>query len=310
MGHSKLASYFAYSPNHYNGRKGYVVDTLTPHFMGGNCTVETCGTIFAPTSRRASSNYGIGSDGRIAVYVDEANAAWTSGSYKNDCRAITFECANLADGSLTNACWNSLVALCADICRRYGFKGVQFTGSADHSKQREGYMLLTMHRYFQDTDCPGNWFAARFGKLAEDINAAMGGAAPTPAEPKNNTQGGKLDVDGYGGYNTVLDLQHALGTYEDGVISRQWYGNRDYHWAIERTQVDYDYGEGGSTVVKALQLLVGADDDGQWGKDTSAKLQEHLIGKGYSCGECGADGIFGRDSVRALQRCLNDGKLR
>lgn len=305
MGNSALATYFAYSPNHYVGRKGYVVDTLTPHYMGGNCSVETCGSIFAPTSRQASSNYGIGSDGRIAVYVDEDNGAWTSGSWRNDCRAITFECANLADGSLTNACWNSLVALCVDICRRYGFVGVQYTGNHDHSQQREGYMLLTMHRMFQDTDCPGEWFASRFAKLAEDINAAMGGAAPAPVEPKNNTQGGKLDVDGYGGYNTVLDLQHALGTYEDGVISGQWYKNRDYLHGM----TSVEWGAQGSPMVMALQRLVGTGADGIWGEQTSRKLQEYLIARGYGCGTAGVDGYFGHDSVVALQRCLNDGKL-
>ena len=305
MGHSDLASYFAYSPNHYDGRRGYEVDTLTPHYMGGNCSVETCGEIFAPTSRRASSNYGIGSDGRIAVYVDEDDGAWTSGNWHNDCRAVTFECANLGDGSLTDACWNSLVALCADICRRYGFEGVQFTGSSDHSEQREGYMLLTMHRWFQETDCPGDWLASRFGELADAINAALGGEPPAPLEPKNNTRGGKLDVDGHGGYNTVLDMQHALGTWEDGVISGQWRGNAEYLWAFDAVE----WGAEGSQMVMALQRLIGAGEDGIWGQETSTKLQEFLISKGYSCGDSGADGYFGRDSMRDLQRCLNDGEF-
>ena len=304
MSHSDLASYFAYSPNHYNGRKGYEIDTLTPHYMGGNCSVETCGNIFAPTSRQASSNYGIGSDGRIAVYVDEDDGAWTSGSWRNDCRAITFECANLGDGSLTNACWDSLVSLCADICQRYGFEGVQFTGSADHSEQMDGYMLLTMHRWFQGTDCPGDWFASQFEKLARDINAVLGSGTPV-VEPKNNTRGGKLDVDGYGGYNTVLDMQHVLGTYEDGVISGQWSGNKDYLWAFSSVE----WGAQGSPMVMALQKKIGAGSDGIWGRETSTKLQEFLISRGYSCGEAGADGYFGRDSMRALQNCLNDGKF-
>lgn len=303
MGHSDLASYFAYSPNHYEGRKGYEVDTLTPHYMGGNCSVETCGNIFAPTSRQASSNYGIGSDGRIAVYVDEDDAAWTSGSWRNDCRAITFECANLGDGSLTDACWDSLVALCADICRRYGFVGVQYTGSADHSEQRDGYMLLTMHRWFQSTDCPGDWFASRFGELADAINAALGGAAPSSLEPRNNTNGGKLDVDGWGGYNTVLDMQHALGTYEDGVISGQWIGNRAYLAAMTAVE----WGAQGSPMVMAMQRLVGAGADGLWGRETSTRLQAHLIARGYD--DSPADGDFGNNSVRALQKCLNDGRL-
>ena len=177
MTHSKLASYVSHSPNH-SGKRNHKVDTLTPHYMDGNLTVETCAAIFRQTSRRASSNYGIGSDGRIGVYVEEENRAWTSGSSANDNRAITFECANLAGGKLSDACWKSLVKLCADICKRYGYKGVYYCGRADYSKLPSGYMLLTMHKWFQDTDCPGPWLSKQFARLAKEVNAAMGGSLP------------------------------------------------------------------------------------------------------------------------------------
>lgn len=299
MGFSSLATYFAYSPNHYNGREGYARDTITPHYMGGNCSVETCGAIFASTSRRASSQYGVGSDGRIGGYVDEDDGAWTSGSWRNDCRAITIEVANLGDSSITNAAWASLVALCVDICRRYGFVGLQYTGSADHSQQREGFMLLTMHKWFQDTDCPGRYLSQQFARLASEVTAALGSGEVPTIEPKNNAQGGKLDVDGYAGYNTILDMQHVLGTYEDGTISGQWSGNKDYFWGF----TSVEWGAQGSPMVKALQGLVGAGADGLWGKETSTKLQEYLVALGY---EIEVDGYFGRESVKALQRSLND----
>ena len=302
MGHSNLASYFAYSPNHYNGRNGYVVDTLTPHYMGGNCSIETCGNIFAPKSRRASSNYGIGSDGRIGVYVDEANAAWTSGNKANDSRAITFEVANFGDSSISNAAWNSLVALCVDICKRYGFKGVQYTGDADHSKQRKGYMLLTKHMWFQDTDCPGSYLSRQFERLAKEVNEKLGSGEAPSIKPANTTNGGKLDVDGYGGYNTVLDMQNILGTWKDGMISGQWTGNKDYLWGFTAVE----WGAQGSQLVMALQRLIGAGADGIWGKETSTKLQEYLKRLGY---EIEVDGYFGRQSVKVLQTAINDGKF-
>ena len=173
MTHSKLATYVSHSPNH-SGKRNHKIDTLTPHYMDGNLSIETCAQVFKPTSRRASSNYGIGSDGRIGVYVEEENRAWTSGSSANDNRAITFECANLAGGRLTDACWKSLVKLCADICKRYGYKGVYYCGSANYSKLPKGYMLLTMHKWFQDTDCPGPWLSKQFARLAKEVNAAMG----------------------------------------------------------------------------------------------------------------------------------------
>lgn len=182
MTHSKLATYVSHSPNH-SGKRNHKVDTLTPHYMDGNLSVETCAQLFKPTSRSASSNYGIGSDGRIGVYVEEENRAWTSGSSANDNRAITFECANLAGGRLTDACWKSLVKLCADICKRYGYKGVYYCGSANYSKLPSGYMLLTMHKWFQDTDCPGPWLSKQFSRLAKEVNACMG--TKTSTAPKS-----------------------------------------------------------------------------------------------------------------------------
>ncbi len=298
MSNSPLVSYVALSLNH-SGRRNQPITKITPHYMAGNCSIEVCGQIFAPTSRQASSNYGIGSDGRVAMYVEECNRAWTSGSGWNDNRAVTIECANLADGSLTDACWESLVELCADVCRRNGIENCSYTGNSDG--------VLTMHCWFQATDCPGPWLSKQFARLSREVNERLSGeGSSAPATAKNNTRGGKLDVDGWAGYNTVLDLQHALGTWEDGVLSGQWQGNAKYIPAV----TSVEWGGQGSQCVRALQKLVGAIPDGFWGWETSTKVQEHLIARGYLCGECGADGYFGNDSVRALQRCLNDGKLR
>lgn len=132
-----------------------------------------------------------------------------------------------------------------------------------------------------------------------------GGGSYTPS-PRNNRDGGKLDVDGIGGYNTTIDLQHVMGTVEDGEISGQWRGNQPYHWAMDSIA----YGSGGSDVVEAIQRMVGADDDRQWGPQTSRLLQEFLIRKGYSVGPSGADSYFGHDSVCGLQQWLNDGAPR
>lgn len=128
------------------------------------------------------------------------------------------------------------------------------------------------------------------------------GGAPEPEQPKNNRDGGKLDVDGIGGWNTVIDMQHILGTYEDGVISGQPTANYDFVWAM----VSIEHGYGGSQLVMALQALVGASVDGYWGYETSTCLQQYLCSKGY---QVAVDGYFGRESVRALQRCINDGNF-
>ena len=121
---------------------------------------------------------------------------------------------------------------------------------------------------------------------------------------KNNRDGGKLDVDGIGGWNTIIDLQHALHTFEDGVIDGQCMENRSYHKAM--TNVKYD--RSGSPMVKALQKKIGANVDGQWGSQTSTYLTSWLIAKGYKSylTDCKV-GRFDSNNVKALQKSLNDG---
>lgn len=126
---------------------------------------------------------------------------------------------------------------------------------------------------------------------------------PPAPTPKNNRDGGKLDTDGIGGWNTVIDLQHLLGTREDGVISGQPQINYEYWWGMSAA---IKTGTGGSPLVKAIQRLVGAGVDGYWGKQTSEKLQEYLVKLGY---HIEVDGYFGRASVEALQKAINDGKF-
>ena len=220
------------SPNHSNGRNGERVCKFTPHYMGGDCSVETCGEIFKPTSRQASSNYGIGSDGRVACYVDEDNRAWTSSSGWNDRKAITVEVANKPDGSITDEAWASLVALGADVCRRHGFR-LKYTGTRDGT--------LTEHRMFANTDCPGEWLHANMARLASEVNAALDGApAPAqpgaPAETGGGFEGGTYRVNSRKGLN-VRDAPSLSGkivaTYKNGknVILDSWYTVADgYVW--------------------------------------------------------------------------------
>ena len=69
MSNSSLVDYVRISPNSTNPRKN-PISVITIHHMAGNLSVESCGAVFAPTSRQASSNYGIGTDGRVGLYVD------------------------------------------------------------------------------------------------------------------------------------------------------------------------------------------------------------------------------------------------
>lgn len=153
-------------------------------------------------------------------------------------------------------------------------------GNAVAERQRS----LSTIRYVVRPDYEGQAATPRSAVVTPDYNA-------------------ELDIDGSAGHLTIHKLQDALGTYADGVVGGQ--AASCYQYRRNVYSVEHDWGSG-SPMVKALQELVGAGVDGRWGKETSTRLQEHLVALGY---ELEVDGCFGRKSVRALQQCLNDGKL-
>lgn len=188
MSNSSLVSVTVKSPNN-SGKRTHAVDRITPHCMVGQMTAKACGGLFARSSYQASSNYGIGKDGEIGLYVDEANRSWCSSSESNDQRAITIECASdtRSPYAMNSKVYASLVQLCVDICRRYGKKKLLWFG--DKSKTlnytpKSDEMIITVHRWFAQKSCPGDWLYSRLGKLAEEVTAQLSGAAQKPAEGK------------------------------------------------------------------------------------------------------------------------------
>lgn len=147
---SHLVSYTKLSPNH-SGQRTHAIDRITPHCVVGQCSVETLGNIFAPSSRQASCNYGIGADGRVGMYVEEKNRSWCSSSNANDQRAVTIECASdtTPPYAFKNVVYNKLIELCVDICKRNGKKKLLWLGDKSKTlsyKPKSDEMVLTVHR--------------------------------------------------------------------------------------------------------------------------------------------------------------------
>ena len=74
--YSPLACKFipANESNYTKNRKAWGHDKISEiciHYIAGDITIESLGNIWKTPGRKGSSNYGIGSDGRIACYVDE-----------------------------------------------------------------------------------------------------------------------------------------------------------------------------------------------------------------------------------------------
>ena len=184
MSNSALVDYTKISPNKTSPRN-HKIDRITIHHMAGNLSVETCGNVFAPSSRQASANYGIDSDGRVGLYVEEKDRSWCSSNKENDHRAVTIEVADNAGGpewGCSDKAMDKLIELCVDICKRNGIAKLNYTGDTSGN--------LTMHKWFASTDCPGAYLESKFSWIAEQVNKKLSGEE----EPEQKEEGRNAEM--------------------------------------------------------------------------------------------------------------------
>lgn len=175
---SPLVAYTKLSPNH-SGQRTHPIDRITPHCVVGQLSAESICGCFTSKSKQASCNYGIGYDGKVALCVEEKNRSWCSSSKANDQRAVTIECASdrKEPYAFNDKVYQSLIRLCADICKRNGKTKLLWLGDKQKTlsyQPKPDEMVLTVHRWFANKSCPGNWLYARMGDLAEKVTAAIG----------------------------------------------------------------------------------------------------------------------------------------
>lgn len=211
MSNSSLVSYTKLSPNH-SGQRTHSIDRITPHCVVGQLSAESICGCFTSTSRQASCNYGIGTDGKIALCVEEKNRSWCSSSNANDQRAVTIECASdlKEPYAMNDKVYASLVNLCVDICKRNGKKKLLWLGNKDKTlnySPKSDEMVLTVHRWFANKSCPGDWLYARLGNLATEVTKKLGGTSTTtPSTPARETL--------YRVRKTWADSKSQLGAYK------------------------------------------------------------------------------------------------
>ena len=175
MSNSPLVTYTRISPNKTvmsNKKNTHIVI----HHMAGILTVEQCGSVFAPSSRQASSNYGVDGKGHVGLYCEEKDRAWTTGSREIDSKAVTIEVANDQTGGnwhVSDTALNKTIELCADICKRNGIKELRYTGDKSGN--------LHMHQWYQNTNCPGPYLGSKFAYIASEVNKILNGDTPKPA---------------------------------------------------------------------------------------------------------------------------------
>lgn len=239
MSNSRLVDYTLISPHSSNPRNEPITK-ITIHHMAGNLSVETCGEVFQ--TREASANYGVGSDGRIGLYVEEKNRAWTSDSRVNDNMAVTIEVANdggSPDWHVSDKALARCIDLCVDICQRNGIRQLVYTGTPEGN--------LTRHNMFAATLCPGPYLQSKFPYIAEQVNKRLKGEDMTEAEvkkivaaevakAKKDVLREVFDLGGTGDKPSAWAKSACDWCIEHGIFSGDGNGNYGWKKAITREQ--------------------------------------------------------------------------
>lgn len=272
---SPLISYRRISPNKTVPRN-HAIDTITIHCMAGNLSVETCGSLFAASSRKASSNYGIGSDGRIALYVEEKDRAWCSSNKANDHRAVTIEVANDGGAPLwhvSEKAMCSLIELVTDICKRNQIRELKWKGDPSLAGQ-PSLQNMTVHRWFAKKSCPGDYLYSMHPYIAETVNRRL--------EAVREADDAEMSKSACARTQFIREVQSAIGAKTDGVA-------------------------GPETLSKTITVSRTKNNR----HPVVLPIQKYLNTLGFSCGN--ADGIAGvkfESAVRTYQRansCIADG---
>lgn len=268
---SSLTDYevLANSSNHSSGRNGNEISKITIHHMAGKLTSKQCGAIFQTAGRNASSNYGIGYDGDIAIYVSEENRAWTSSSATNDRKAITIEVSNSvvsSDWPVSEASMDALVNLCTDVCKRYNFT-LNYTGDENGN--------LTKHSYFASTSCPGPTLGGRFQEIADRVNANLGGTSTS------------------GSTSTTTATLKSTAEIVAEVIAGKWGSGTDRKTKLEKAGYNYTTIQNAvnaklngtttsTSALKSTNTIAAEVIAGKWGNGADRKTNLEKAGYNYS----------------------------
>lgn len=215
MSNSNLVNLVSYSPNH-SGTRTHPITKIAIHHTAGVLTAAGIGSVFKSTSRQASCNYGVGSDGKIVLVVDECNRAWTTSSAWCDNRAVTIETSNSQYGGnwpVSDLVLNRLIDLVTDICRRNKIKNCTYTGGKDG--------VLQMHKWYAQTSCPGPYLGSKFSYIANEVNKRLKGGSATSTSNlyrvRKSWADSKSQKGAFKNLNSAIDLakKHNYKVYDN-----------------------------------------------------------------------------------------------
>ena len=225
---SPLVTYTLLSP-HYNPRE-HEIDTISIHCVVGQLTAKQvcnleCFAVDDPDDDDASCNYVVGTDGSIGLCVEEKNRSWCTSSRSNDHRAITIEVASDTKHpyAVNSVAYAALLDLVTDICKRNGIKKLLWKADKSLIGQVDK-QNMTVHRWFANKACPGDWLYERHGEIAAEVNKRLNASVeekvetPVVEKAKYRVQVGayskmenaeamlkKLKAAGFDGFITTID---------------------------------------------------------------------------------------------------------
>ena len=289
---SSMVSYTKLSPNH-SGQRTHSIDRITPHCVVGQCSVETLGNIFLPASRQASSNYGIGVDGRVGMYVEEKNRSWCSSSNANDQRAVTIECASDTKSpyAFKDAVYQTLIKLCVDICKRNGKEKLLWLGDKTKTlnySPKADEMVLTVHRWFANNSCPGDWLYARLGDLASKVTASLADSSKPAASTGKVKAGNLVTITG--------------GTYYGGKAIPAWV--KKLKWYVLEVSGDRAVINKDESGKYAIMSPVKVSDLAVAGEKPASTYRTHTVVKGDTLWDI-AERYLGKGSRYSEIKTLN-----
>lgn len=279
MSYSNLVSYTRISPNKTSPRD-HKIDTITIHCMAGDLSIETCANVFAPSSRQASSNYGVDSNGRIGCYVDESDRSWCSSNRANDMRAITIEVANNGGADtgwhVSDTAMNSLIKLVADICKRNNISKLIWSDSKDDRINHRNGCNMTVHRDFKNKDCPGAYLMSKMSYIASEVNKLLGvsyvsgvvNSSPAPRPTKSVDEVAKAVI---------------RGDYGNGSDRKNRLEAEGYNYSVIQAKVNElcNRGTPAPKPTKSLDDIAREVIRGSWGNGKDRKSRLEAAGYNY-----------------------------
>lgn len=309
---SSLVSYTKLSPNKTSPRN-HIIDCITIHCVVGQCSVESLGNIFASSSRQASSNYGVGYDGRIGLYVEEKNRSWCTDSRSNDHRAITIEVASDTTHpyAVKDKALAALIELVADICKRNNIKKLVWSTNKSDRVNHVNGCNMTVHRDYANKSCPGQYLYDRHGYIAEEVNKRLGvntSVTPSVTPPATNNTPSR-------DYLMRGDKGQDVKVMQENLIK--------LGYSCGATGADGDFGNNTEIALKNFQKKNGLVADGKYGKQSKSKAESLLkqassttstkidtvkevqnwANTNYKSGLV-VDGIYGANTKKALVKIL------